>query len=1173
MAKQPKTPSPGSPGSPGSTAAAAQPHDSAQATDRAQRLALYRWMSATRWVERLETELTSAGEAFFHLPAAGHEAVAALALFLEKHDWTHIHYRDKAMMLARGMPIRAYFDSLLTNADSVSHGGQMACFHCDASINLPSTVVPVGNHCLQSVGIAAELRDRAARGDADAQSAIVLVGLGDGSTQQGEVYEAIHEAVRRSLPVLFYVMDNGYAISTPTAGRTFYDLPTGPADTFLGLPIERADARDIGPDLPALARVVHRVRSQRGPALLVLRCDRLTNHTNADDQRVYREADALAKLKGDSDPLTNYRHWLVEVGSADDATLDAIDAQAERDCRAAVEQARSSPEPTQAFEPKSPMPASLLPTASEYRGRAANDPAEPRLLMLEAMREVLRHRLATDPRVLLMGEDIEDPKGDVFGLTRGLSTDYPGRVQNSALSEAIIVGTGIGRAMAGGRPVGFIQFADFLPNGISQIMSEMGTIYWRSGGQYQVPLILMITCGGYRPGLGPFHSQTFESIIAHLPGVDVMMPSDAGDAAGMLNAAFESQRPTVFFYPKVCLNDRSTTTSPDASHHLVPIGKARHFSEGDALTLVTWGSPTPICRDVVDTIRQQTGERIDAFDLRTLSPWDKDAVTRSAARTRKLLIVHEDNLSVGFGAEVAAWVAEHAGVPVTIKRLARPDVPLPCNFTVQLAMLPSYRRILSEACTLIGIDVAYPEEQGAGVTIDTEHLLTVEAQGSSPADQVVTVNEWRVKVGDRVNVGTPLSDMEADKAIFELASSAAGVVHELLIETGVQVDVGVPLMRLAPLAEKSSSVVVKRLAREDRGRPVLTKAQSTTQATVRPRSSVLSSNATRVMLSPIFVTEGDRRLTNDDLVRRFPQYQPQDIIKRTGIESRPILGPSQSVLSMAIDAAQQALKSQNLTLCDLTGIVCHTTTPPLNTPSMACMVLAGLDELRRAADPSLAPAQCMVYDVNAACSGWLYALDAAFNSIHDRPNSKLLVITTEALSRVVNPADFDTAILFGDAATATIVTGLGEGLDAPGGSFVLTKPVLSGKADPGRVLTVGFEGQGHIQMDGKKVFVEGVRAMTEMTTRAFHEAGLPLDDLDWLVPHQANRRIFEAVRQRLNVPEAKVVDLIGTHGNTSSSTIPLAMSKSAHRFERGQTIGVCAFGGGFTFGAAILEAM
>ncbi|MEM8783045.1 MAG: beta-ketoacyl-ACP synthase 3, partial [Planctomycetota bacterium] len=856
----------------------------------------------------------------------------------------------------------------------------------------------------------------------------------------------------------------------------------------------------------------------------------------------------------------------------------------------AAELARRVGEPEVTFDAKRPLPESLTADDAEYTGDASVD--EP-LMMIEAMRAALRHRLESDASITLLGEDIEDPKGDVFGLTRGLSTDFPGRVQNTALTEATIVGTAIGRAMVGGRPVAFCQFADFLPNGINQVLSELGTIRWRTGGRFECPVILMVTCGGYRPGLGPFHAQTFESLLAHVPGVDVFMPSDAGDAAGLLNAAFESKRPTVFLYPKVCLNDRARVTSDDVEKQLVVPGTARRLREGNDLTLVAWGSTVGLALDAAETIETQTDRRIDVFDLRSIDPWDATAIADSAKRTGRLAVVHEDNLTAGFGAEVVAEVVERCakdGVSVVARRIARPDVPIPQNFANQLEVLPSYRRTLGVCCEMLGLDLSFDAELTEGGEVET-----VMIPGSSPADQVVTVTEWLCRVGEPVKAGQHIADLEADKAVFEFAAPADGVVEELILPEGEQVDVGSPMMKLrksgvAPeggpnengdaSADPMDRPVFKRELRENQGTPRITDPANAQAPSGTAEPKRRADDAT-VFLSPITVVEGERRLTNEDLIRRFPDRSGDDIVKRTGIESRPIVGPDQTALSMAIEAASAALKQENLTLDDVSGIVCHTTTPPLNTPSMACMALAGLDEKRRAADPSLKPAQCMVYDVNAACSGWLYALDAAYNTVRDDPEATVLVVTTEALSRVVNPTDFDTAILFGDAATATVVRGarVDPGSDEnaplalPAGSFVLTKPVLSGKADPQRILTVGFQGQGHIEMDGKKVFVEGVRAMTDMTTRAFTAVGRSVNDCDWLVPHQANRRIFEAVRKKLDVPESKVIDEIADHGNTSSSSIPLSLAKRAADIRPGQTIGLCAFGGGFTFGAAILEAV
>jgi len=1130
-------------------------------------------MRTARTVNRFEQELVTGGDAFFFLPSTGHECVAAWNLFLQPEDWVHTHYRDHALWMARGIAPSSYFDVLLCNADSYSAGRQMCGFQASRALNMPSTVVPVGNNCLQAVGIAEQIKDDPAR-------PVVLCGLGDGSTQQGEVYEAIAEVARNALPVLFYVTDNGYAISTRTRRNTFFSRPDGPAKEFYGLPIHRFDGRDVLPELAGMGRLVDDVRDRRAPAIAIMRAERLSSHTNADDHTKYRDADDITRTAQEHDPLVNFRRGILTRGVSE-KELDALDQQIEDDCRHAAELSRRVPDPETTFVAKRPLPAELEPGAEEKRGDAPTADEIKNgegLSMIEAMRGVLADRLTHDERVVLLGEDIEDPKGDVFGVTRGLSTEFPGRVNNTALTESTIIGGAIGRAMAGARPVGFIQFADFLPNGIGQVMSELGSIYWRTNAQFECPVILMVTCGAYRPGLGPFHAHTHESLLAHIPGVDVMMPSTAADAAGMLNAAFRSQRPTIFLYPKVCLNDRAVATTGDPADHLVPIGTARHESLGDHLTLVGWGSTMGICRDVAKAIGEQTDQTVDLWDLRCIDPWDRVALAKSAARTGRLLVVHEDNLTAGFGAEVVAGVTEDVttnGARLSARRVARADTYVPCNYANQMQVLPSFRGVLTAACDMLELEVSFGDEAGdeAGATNppdgDDAGVETLKAEGSSPADSVVTVSQWKVAPGDTVTTGQQIADMEADKAVFEFSAPHDGTIEALLLEEGVTVDVGTPMLKLRAATRDRAAddplarPVVRRPVREDRGTPTIARPQGGR----RVAATRVGGRKVRCYLSPVAICEGTGRLTNADLIRRFPDVTSDDIVRRTGIESRPVCAHNQTALSMALDAATKAMEAEGLTLEDLTGIVCHTTTPPLNTPSMACMLLNEMDPTGKA--------ELMVYDVNAACSGWLYALDAAHNTIQHNPDSAVLVVTTECLSRVVNPDDFGTAILFGDAATATVMRGVfdGDGPDSepPTGSMLLSQPVLAGKADPGGILQVGFEGRGHITMDGKRVFTEAVRAMTKMTNQAFERSGAALDDLQWLVPHQANERIFEAVRQRLKIPDEKIVNLIRTHGNTSSSSIPLSISKSAHLFKPRDIVGVCAFGGGFTFGAAILE--
>ncbi|MFO0890185.1 MAG: 3-oxoacyl-[acyl-carrier-protein] synthase III C-terminal domain-containing protein [Isosphaeraceae bacterium] len=786
----------------------------------------------------------------------------------------------------------------------------------------------------------------------------------------------------------------------------------------------------------------------------------------------------------------------------------------------------------------------------------ASPPAEaealrdgPRRTMLEAIREVLRVRLEGDERVVLLGEDIEDPKGDVFGVTRGLSTAFPGRVLNTALSESLIVGTAIGRALIGARPVAFIQFADFLPQAFNQIHAELGSMFWRSAGGWSCPVILMVACGGYRPGLGPFHSQTFESVLAHVPGIDVVMPSTAGDAVGLLQAAFDSGRPTVFLYPKVCLNDPDRAAAPEIAHYRTPLGRARRIHAGGELTVVTWGSTVPICEHVTEYLRAAGHEStLDLLDLRSISPWDRAAVRESVSRTRKLVIVHEDSLTCGFGAEIAADVAEHVPGPVQLRRVTRPDTYVPCHYGSQLEVLPSARRVLSAVADLLGLEITWDEHAEVGTS---EANLIVKAVGSSPADQNIRIVEWKVAVGDRVTTGQFVAELEAEKALYPCSAPAAGTVRALLIDEGRSMRPGTPILELSldrPAARRP-------IAPMERPPRAIVRSASRPARPARARWSV-------VQLGSIAVAQGSRLVTNEELVRNFPGRTTDDISTRTGIVSRRWLDEGETITDLAVAAARGALDAEGLTISDFDGLICCTTTPPAVTPSLACTIL---NALCKGGPVREMPA----FDLFAACTGYLYALSHAFEALLVRPRSRFLIVTAEGMSRLPDPADFDTMILFGDAATATVVSGP----EAPGRPFAYARrPLISARGEPGRILSVPLQGTGRFRMEGLRVYAEAVRCMSAVLQKACQDEELKVQDLSLIVPHQANLKIMSNLGQWFGLPEERVASTIATSGNSSSSSIPLCLAEYQRqgRITPG-TIGLTAFGGGLTFGAALLD--
>jgi 2-oxoisovalerate dehydrogenase E1 component len=762
-------------------------------------LTLYKSLATAREIDRVEREYVRRGLAFFHAAGAGHEGSAALAPHLTADDWLHCHYRDKALLFLRGLPIREFFLSLFCKAESHSAGRQM-CAHLSArDLNVLSIVGPVGNNALQAAGVAMEIKSHSGR-------PIVVCSVGDGTAQQGEFFEAIAEAVREQLPVLFLIEDNRWSISTPTPGRTFFSRPDGPASEFYGLPIDRVDGRDPVAAFHAFGAIVATMRKSRRPALVWMQVERLTDHSNADDQTLYRESAEIALAVRDADPVTNMRSRLVEMG-VDPAEIRAIDETISSLVTAAAAAAAFGPDPEPVFTAKRPLPTGT----GDFAREPCVSGTGPALTMGPALRETLGHHLRTNDRVILFGEDIEDPKGDVFGVTRGLSTEFPGRVLNSPLSESTIVGVSIGRALAGARPVAFLQFADFLPLAFNQIAAELGSISWRTSGAWDAPVIVLISCGGYRPGLGPFHSQTMESLAAHVPGVDVVMPATAGDAAGLLNAAFASGRPTLFFYPKSCLNLSEQATTGDVERHFVPLGAARRVRSGNDLTFASWGYPVFLCEKAAAAL-SGIGIESDVLDLRSLSPWDETSVRMSAEKTGRLIVVHEDNHTCGFGAEVVATIAETAGRHVDCRRVTRPDTFVPCHFPSQLDVLPSFRRVLSAAAEMLGLDLTWerdPETDAGSFTVD--------AVGSGPADETILITEILVERGAQVAVGDVVATAEADKSIVEISSNVAGIVDEVFVAAGDAVSVGNPLIRIASRSGSARKAIVQ----EQCGRPIL----------------------------------------------------------------------------------------------------------------------------------------------------------------------------------------------------------------------------------------------------------------------------------------------------------------------------------------------------------------
>ena len=1095
----------------------------------------YQHMIASRLTDKMQADAAQRGEVFFYIPSAGHEASALIAPYLTCNDWLHLHYRDRALAYARGVKYKTIFDGLFSKASSNSSGRRMPAFPSNRELNIMSTPTLVGSNVLQAVGVAHTLKQN------KSNDSIVLASVGDGATQQGDFYEAITEAARENLPVLFLIEDNRYALSTPTEGNTFYSLGDKEcASTFCGISIQRINGSDPIETDVNVKKIIESIRNEGSPKILLFEVERLSSHTNADDQSVYRSESDLKKAMENKDPCAILRQHLIKNG-CDEKMILEIEEKIDADLKTAFQEARKELAPKPIFTAKKALPAQK----SEYLG--AENLRD--LTMLESMRIALKEQLRSNPSTLLFGQDIEDPKGDVFGLTRGLSREFPEQVRNSPLAENTILGVATGWALTGKRAIAFMQFADFLPVAYNHLLSEIGAMYWRTNGEWESPITIIAIAGAYRPGLGPYHAQTLESICAHIPGIDVFMPSTAADAAGLLNAIECSGRPSLFLFPKSLINDRLRTTSADISNHYTPIGKATIQRVGQELTLVSWGSTMPIC-EATGEVFAAAGINIEVIDLRTLFPWDEEAIINSVKKTKKLLIVHEDNRTCGMGAEVAASITEVINEPIQIQRVTRPDKYIPYDFSSQLEVMPSFKKVVEACSQMLEVDVHWEQSKS-----QKDGTLLIKAIGSSPSDETVTITNIYNEVGEEVSEGTLLASVEADKASMDISAPVNGKIIELFAHEGDKLAVGQPLLTL----KTANEIDNKPITEENSGTPILKRKRPTAN---KEKATPLTNIKKPIYLSNISTILGSRHLTNDQILQGHDGWDSEAIRKRTGIENRYWISENENVLSLAVNATKQLLEKEQLDISEIGAIICSTGTPPSMTPSLACRVLNELS-------PSKGEVLMQAHDVNAACSGYLYALQSAFDFISNAPTKKVIVITAETLSPMVNKEDPKTYPLFGDAATASLICCE----ERPGSIGVkLNRPVLSATGVDPKVLYVPNLGSDEfIEMEGLTVFKLAVRKMIDMLDKACAYRGITTEELDYIVPHQANERIIEAIRKTINCPSGKMFNHISKYGNTSSNTIPIALNELMPKLPSGERVGLTAFGGGFTFGAAVIE--
>jgi 2-oxoisovalerate dehydrogenase E1 component len=757
------------------------------ALSKEDKLRLLRLMLESRHADLREQNLNRQGKGHFHVSGMGHEALATISIQLEPDDYIVPYYRDRGLVLGRGLTTRELGLEYFAKRKTGSGGRMMPSHYSDAARHIWSVPTPTGSQLLPACGIAWGIQ-------LDRKKNLVVATVGDAATRQGDFFEAISFAKEKKLPLLLVVEDNAYGISSPT--RKINPLAL---DVLEPNDWQQLAGQDVEQIYDTTAAAFEKIRAGDGPMFFWVTMERLSSHTSSDDQKLYRSADELEALEK-CDPLKCWKDQLIAEGILSAEEFAKIDTEVKERIRQEYSQAEKAADPS---------PNELESNVTGALPKIDHEILPPGKYRIgDTVNKALRAGLRENSNRIIFGEDIEDPKGGVFRLTQKLSTEFPNQVFNSPLAESTILGVACGLAAYGKRPVFELQFIDFIYPGFNQVATNISNLRWRSFGNWKCPAVIYAPYGAYLPGGSLWHSQANESVLAHYPGLTVVIPSTPEDASGLLWTAMHAEDPVFFLIPKHMFWAERESTDPIRA---IPFGKARKDRDGDDVTLVAWGNTVEKSQEALAKIGSEVS--VELFDLRSIVPWDKAAIEKSVRKTGRLVVVQEDTENCSVGQMIITHIASQPDLwnamsapPILVSKT---NVMIGYNPIYEYAALPDVERIVAAIKKSVStkrervpsaVEVAVPSRREIEPAredtrpytekIDKQHAqpITVPIMGEGIRNaKIVSLLK---QPGDPIALDDPLCEVETDKAVYPIESSFAGVMGEWKMKVGDTVDIG-----------------------------------------------------------------------------------------------------------------------------------------------------------------------------------------------------------------------------------------------------------------------------------------------------------------------------------------------------------------------------------------------